>query len=250
MIAAGPKPNQAFTEGFFQVAAEQKPKPQTVALAAEDAEFAPQRLRRRPRQRQEVRLQSHLRQKLSARHDRFLADYPRAAGGQRRSRGDLFLSAQLGRHCADGQRARLQAEDARRRNGRTAGDGVQGQAQIEAQRLRQLRDLGAVAENAGAGGRRSSRATRSEPKPKASIRSAIISAAGVTPISRCSAQASKAPKRSTTPSSPTTCTATSSTTIMAATSASARKANGPSAARFRCNITASPMPRTSKPGEA
>ncbi|MDR3423332.1 MAG: amino acid ABC transporter substrate-binding protein [Xanthobacteraceae bacterium] len=40
VIGAGPKPSQAFTEGYFEVAAQQKPKPQTVALAAEDAEFA------------------------------------------------------------------------------------------------------------------------------------------------------------------------------------------------------------------
>ena len=40
MISAGPNPSRSFTEGYFQVAAEQQPKPQTVALAAEDAEFA------------------------------------------------------------------------------------------------------------------------------------------------------------------------------------------------------------------
>ena len=40
MLPAGPKPGQAFTEGFFQVAAQQKPKPETVAFAAEDAEFS------------------------------------------------------------------------------------------------------------------------------------------------------------------------------------------------------------------
>jgi branched-chain amino acid transport system substrate-binding protein len=40
MISAGPKPSQSFTEGFFQVAAQQQPKPETVALAAEDAEFS------------------------------------------------------------------------------------------------------------------------------------------------------------------------------------------------------------------
>jgi branched-chain amino acid transport system substrate-binding protein len=39
MISAGPNPSLSFTEGYFQVAAEQKPKPQTVALIAEDAEF-------------------------------------------------------------------------------------------------------------------------------------------------------------------------------------------------------------------
>ena len=40
MLGTGPKPREAFTEGFFQVAAAQNPKPQTVALVAEDAEFA------------------------------------------------------------------------------------------------------------------------------------------------------------------------------------------------------------------
>jgi branched-chain amino acid transport system substrate-binding protein len=40
MLPSGPTPKQAFTEGFFQVAAAQNPKPQTVALAAEDAEFS------------------------------------------------------------------------------------------------------------------------------------------------------------------------------------------------------------------
>jgi branched-chain amino acid transport system substrate-binding protein len=40
MLPSGPTPKQAFTEGFFQVAAAQNPMPQTVALAAEDAEFS------------------------------------------------------------------------------------------------------------------------------------------------------------------------------------------------------------------
>ena len=40
MLPTGPTPKQSFTEGFFQIAAAQKPKPQTVALTAEDAEFA------------------------------------------------------------------------------------------------------------------------------------------------------------------------------------------------------------------
>jgi branched-chain amino acid transport system substrate-binding protein len=40
MLPFGPTPREAFSEGFFQVASEQNPKPQTVALAAEDAEFS------------------------------------------------------------------------------------------------------------------------------------------------------------------------------------------------------------------
>jgi branched-chain amino acid transport system substrate-binding protein len=39
MIPTGPDTKPSFTEGFFQVAMAQNPKPQTVALAAADAEF-------------------------------------------------------------------------------------------------------------------------------------------------------------------------------------------------------------------
>jgi len=40
MLPAGPTPRQSFTEGFFDVAVAQDPKPQRVAIAAEDAEFS------------------------------------------------------------------------------------------------------------------------------------------------------------------------------------------------------------------
>jgi branched-chain amino acid transport system substrate-binding protein len=40
MLPSGPTPKQSFTEGFFQVALAQHPKPKTVAIAAEDAEFS------------------------------------------------------------------------------------------------------------------------------------------------------------------------------------------------------------------
>ena len=40
MLPTGPTPKASFTEGFFQVAAAQNPKPKTIALAAEDAEFS------------------------------------------------------------------------------------------------------------------------------------------------------------------------------------------------------------------
>ena len=40
MVPVGPQGVKAFSEGFFDLAAEQKPKPQTVALVAADAEFA------------------------------------------------------------------------------------------------------------------------------------------------------------------------------------------------------------------
>jgi branched-chain amino acid transport system substrate-binding protein len=40
MLPSGPTPKESFSEGFFQIASAQSPKPQTVALAAEDAEFS------------------------------------------------------------------------------------------------------------------------------------------------------------------------------------------------------------------
>jgi branched-chain amino acid transport system substrate-binding protein len=40
ILPSGPNAKEAFTEGFFQVAAAQNPKPTTIALAAEDAEFS------------------------------------------------------------------------------------------------------------------------------------------------------------------------------------------------------------------
>jgi branched-chain amino acid transport system substrate-binding protein len=40
VLPTGPKPKESFTEGFYQVAMQQNPKPTTIALAAEDAEFS------------------------------------------------------------------------------------------------------------------------------------------------------------------------------------------------------------------
>jgi len=39
MLPTGPNPKPAFTRGFFELAMQQNPKPQTVAIAAADAEF-------------------------------------------------------------------------------------------------------------------------------------------------------------------------------------------------------------------
>ena len=40
VLPTGPKTKPSFTEGFFQIALQQSPKPQTLALTAEDAEFS------------------------------------------------------------------------------------------------------------------------------------------------------------------------------------------------------------------
>ena len=66
VLPTGPKTKPSFTEGFFQVAMQQNPKPTTVALTFEDAEFSQERLRGRARERQDLRPQDRLRQELSA----------------------------------------------------------------------------------------------------------------------------------------------------------------------------------------
>ena len=60
MLSTGPDGVRAFTKGFFDLAAEQKPKPQTVALLSGDAEFSPNLGRRRARERDRGRSQDHL----------------------------------------------------------------------------------------------------------------------------------------------------------------------------------------------
>jgi branched-chain amino acid transport system substrate-binding protein len=40
MLPSGPTPKESFTEGFFELAAAQNPKPKTVAIPAADAEFS------------------------------------------------------------------------------------------------------------------------------------------------------------------------------------------------------------------
>src|SRR5512139_1105015 len=40
VLPTGPKTKESFTDGVYQIAAQQNPKPKTVALAAEDAEFS------------------------------------------------------------------------------------------------------------------------------------------------------------------------------------------------------------------
>ena len=147
----GPNPRQTFTEGFFQVAAAQNPKPQTIALAGEDAEFS--------RNAMDGARDNAKKYGFKIVYDRTYppntTDFSPIVRAIQAANPDLvvhlLLSAELGRHDAVRQRTRPEAENVRRRHGRPAGDGVQEQAQIQAQRHRQLRKLGAVAETDGAG---------------------------------------------------------------------------------------------------
>ena len=194
VIPTGPNTKASFTEGFFQVALAQNPKPTTVALVAEDAEFSNNACEGARENAKKFDLQDRLRQEVSAEHDGLHADRARDPGGQPRLVIICSYPLELGRHGQRDQRTQLQAEDDRRRDGRPAGHRVQEPARRPAQRHRQLRDLGAVREDDGAGPTRSSRSIRRAPAPKASIRSATISAAGAMPNLSVLGQAIKGAK--------------------------------------------------------
>ena len=144
MIPTGQNTKPSFTEGFFDVAAKQDPRPTTVAIVAADAEFA--------RNACEGARENAKKNGFNIVYDRTyppsttdftpivraiqatnpdvvnICSYPPDSVGMVRTR----------------QRSRLQAEDGRRRDGRPAGDRDQDAAWPAAQRLRQLRNLGAV----------------------------------------------------------------------------------------------------------
>ena len=125
MIPSGPNTKPAFTEGFFEVAAAQNPKPQTVALHRRRPGVLQERLRGRRDNAKKIGLKIV--------YDRTYppntTDFSPIVRAIQAANPDivvgLLLSARLGRHGADGQRGRLQAEDDRRRHGRAAGDRVQ-----------------------------------------------------------------------------------------------------------------------------
>ena len=64
VLPTGPKTKPSFTEGLFQVAMQQNPKPTTVALTFEDAEFSQNACEGARRERQDFRRQDRLRQEL------------------------------------------------------------------------------------------------------------------------------------------------------------------------------------------
>ena len=147
MIPSGPEPKPSFTKGFIDAAMAQDPKPQTIAIVAADAEFA--------RNGADGARENAGKAGLKIVYDK---NYPPAttdfapivraiAATNPDVRGDLLLSARLGRHGARHQRDRLQAEDDRRRHGGPAEHLDQDAAGAAAQRLHQLRLLAAGAED-------------------------------------------------------------------------------------------------------
>ena len=138
MIPSGPDPKPAFTKGFFDVAMAQSHQ-------ADDGRHRRGRRRvraqpggRRTRERQEGRPEDRLRQDLSAGDHRLCPDRSRHRGDQPGHRRDRLLSAGFGWLRALGQRARLQAQDDRRRHGGAAEHLAQDAARAAAQRLHQL----------------------------------------------------------------------------------------------------------------
>ena len=100
----GPDPQTSTALGFFELAAKQNPKPQTVAIVGRRRRVPAERARGRARADQEVRLQDRLRQDLSAQHRRLHADRAGHQGHQPRHRVRGLVPAGLGRDAARGAR--------------------------------------------------------------------------------------------------------------------------------------------------
>ena len=152
MLPSGPTPRESFTEGFFQVAAAQNPKPQTIAIAAEDADFSHNAAEGARNNVKKYGFKSVYDKTYPPNTTDFSPIIRAIQASQSGSGRVLLLSAELGRPAAIRQRTWIQAEDDGRRHGRTAGDGLQGQAEIAPKRRRELRNLGAVAKTDGARG--------------------------------------------------------------------------------------------------
>jgi branched-chain amino acid transport system substrate-binding protein len=103
MVPVGPAGVNAFSIGFFEMAAAQTPKPQTVAILAAEAEFAQSAAQGAREEIKKHGLKLILRSELSAELDRFHPRRARVASSQRRHRLRRGLSARQRRHRARGQ---------------------------------------------------------------------------------------------------------------------------------------------------
>ena len=118
MLPTGPDPKHAFSEPFFKVAMAADPKPKTIALLAEDAEFPKNASEGVRDHAKAYGRQDGLRQDLPAGDARLLADRPRHPGDQPRYGLCRLLSAGLCRHAARRDRNRAQDPVFWRRHGR------------------------------------------------------------------------------------------------------------------------------------
>ena len=146
MIPTGPDPNAALTEGFFALAAEQRPRPATVALVSADAEFS-----RNPILGAKANSEKYGFQIVhEATYPLTTEDFVPVIDAVAESGCDLLF---LCSYLADFNRARtnhpctsLPTEDGRRRHDRSAEHSGENRARPAAQRLRELRILGAYAQ--------------------------------------------------------------------------------------------------------
>ena len=141
MVSIGPEGVNAFSIGFFDLAAAQTAQATDRRDPCRRRRVRPERRPRRPRANQEARLQDRLRQELSAEHNRFRAGGARGAGHQSGYRLCRRLSAGQRRHHPRRQRDRAVAEDDGRRDDRYAGDADQGPARPSGERPDRGREL-------------------------------------------------------------------------------------------------------------
>ena len=143
MIPTGPDPNAALTEGFFALAAEQRPRPATVALVSADAEFS-----RNPILGAKANSEKYGFQIVhEATYPLTTEDFVPVIDAVAESGCDLlFLCSYLADSIGLVRTIHahpLPPEDGRRRHDRSAEHSGENRARPAAQRLRELRILGA-----------------------------------------------------------------------------------------------------------
>ena len=104
MLPTGPKPKTSFTEGFFETAMAQNPKPTTVAIVAADAEFSKNACDGARENAKKFGLKIVYDKSYPPTTTDFSPIVRAIQATNAGSGGDLLLSARLGRHGAGGQR--------------------------------------------------------------------------------------------------------------------------------------------------
>jgi branched-chain amino acid transport system substrate-binding protein len=197
MLPTGPDTKASFTDGFFQVAVQQNPKPTTVALASEDAEFARNACTgaRENAKRFGIDIvydksfppgttdfSPIIRALQAANADLVIVcSYPLSSVGIVQSANELSFTPKM----FGGAMVGLQATVFKDRLKSKMNGIVNYETWVPSEKLM-------------------------APRPKASTRSAIISAAGAMPTFRFLVRPSRAPTASMTTSSPTICAPTNS----------------------------------------
>ena len=189
VLPSGPTPKASFTDGFFQVAQAQNPKPTTVALAAEDAEFS--------RNACEGARENSKKYNMKIVYDKSYppatTDYTPIVRALQAANADLVIVCSYPLSSVGMVSAANELNYKPKMFGGAMvglqGIAIKSKLGVQAQRHHQLRDLGAVREDDGACCRLLQEVPGARRRPKAPIRSAIISAAGATPTSPCSGQA-------------------------------------------------------------